>query len=218
MVREASSDIHMLSHLVGAANRADIRRLRELEAEKTVLEDKLACQQRHLTETLGAKERRIRELVALLAARDDHAGSKAAGDELLRALRCETGRRLQMERRIETLEARLAEAIQPRPSIDGHAPGKAVPVCCEHAEALPAPARAVASAGGTLLHHDGGTEMNLSLLPGLISRADRIVVALDSVSHAAAGVARRYARGCGKPLLPVPILSLTSLMRALGTT
>lgn len=123
MVREASSDIHMLSHLVGAANRADIRRLQELEAEKTVLEDKLACQQRHLTETLGAKERRIRELVALLAARDDHAGSKAAGD-----------------------------------------------------------------------------------------------VVLDSVSHAAAGVARRYARGCGKPLLPVPILSLTSLTRALGTT
>ena len=62
LVREVFSDIHMLSHLVGAANRADIRRLQELECEKTALEDKLARQQRHLTETLGAKERQIREL------------------------------------------------------------------------------------------------------------------------------------------------------------
>jgi hypothetical protein len=34
LVREIFSEVHMLSHLVGAANRADIRRLRRLEAEK----------------------------------------------------------------------------------------------------------------------------------------------------------------------------------------
>ena len=34
LVGEAFSDVHMLSHLVGAANRADIRRLQELEREK----------------------------------------------------------------------------------------------------------------------------------------------------------------------------------------
>jgi hypothetical protein len=33
IVKKAFQDVHMLSHLVGAANRADIRRLRELEAE-----------------------------------------------------------------------------------------------------------------------------------------------------------------------------------------
>jgi hypothetical protein len=35
----------MLSHLVGAANRADIRRLRELESENVALQDKVARQQ-----------------------------------------------------------------------------------------------------------------------------------------------------------------------------
>lgn len=35
----------MLSHLVGAANRADIRRLRDLEVEKAELEERLVRQQ-----------------------------------------------------------------------------------------------------------------------------------------------------------------------------
>ena len=34
IVKKAFQDVHMLSHLVGAANRADIRRLRQLEARK----------------------------------------------------------------------------------------------------------------------------------------------------------------------------------------
>ncbi|TVR84723.1 MAG: DUF2325 domain-containing protein [Rhodospirillales bacterium] len=36
-------DVHMLSHLVGAANQADIRRLRALEAEREALADALAA-------------------------------------------------------------------------------------------------------------------------------------------------------------------------------
>src|ERR1700760_74853 len=41
LVKLAFGDVHMLSHLVGAANRADIRRLRELEAENAGLTDEL---------------------------------------------------------------------------------------------------------------------------------------------------------------------------------
>ncbi len=82
---------------------------------------------------------------------------------------------------------------------------------------LPALTRAAAGAGGSLLHHDGGLEMNLALLPGLVSRADRIVLALDCVSHAAAGAARRLAQDGAKPLLPLPGLSLAALARALGS-
>ncbi len=48
LIREAFGDVHMLSHLVGAANRADIRRLSQLEADKAELEDKVQRQQRQI--------------------------------------------------------------------------------------------------------------------------------------------------------------------------
>src|SRR5580692_4437865 len=41
ILREAFGDVHMLSHLVGAANRADIRRLCQLEADNAALEARL---------------------------------------------------------------------------------------------------------------------------------------------------------------------------------
>ena len=43
LVREIFGEVHMLSHLVGAANRADIRRLADLEAENDRLRAKLAA-------------------------------------------------------------------------------------------------------------------------------------------------------------------------------
>jgi hypothetical protein len=48
IISHAFGDVHMLSHLLGAANRADIRRLRELEAENTALATKIERQQRQL--------------------------------------------------------------------------------------------------------------------------------------------------------------------------
>ena len=229
---EAFSDVHMLSHLVGAANRADIRRLQELEREKAALEDKLARQQRHLTETLGAKERQIRELLGMLAERERGTPAQTTEEDLAESLKRERYRRMQLERRIETLEGRLADAERGEPAAAIVAP---LPVaCCEvHAvavaPAMPAldsttillvggrPAQvppltlAVEKAGGTLLHHDGGREMSLSLLPGLVGRADRVAVALDSVSHAAASTARRLVRDSGKSLDALPTLSLNAL-------
>src|SRR5262245_57218440 len=38
LVRHVFGEVHMLSHLVGAANRADIRRLRDLEIENAALQ------------------------------------------------------------------------------------------------------------------------------------------------------------------------------------
>ena len=225
---EAFSDVHMLSHLVGAANRADIRRLQELEREKAALEDKLARQQRHLTETLGAKERQIRELLAMLAERGTPADT--AEEDLAESLKRERYRRMRLERHVETLERRLATPAEPpaRPEPEAAA---AVACCAAHAVAEPAsdlerttillvggrPAQvppltqAVERAGGTLLHHDGGREMSLSLLPGLVGRADRVALALDCVSHAAAAAARRLVRDAGKSLDQLPTLSLNTL-------
>ena len=52
--KAAFGDVHMLSHLVGAANRADIRRLVALEAECSELKEKVERQQLRLHE-LGAQ-------------------------------------------------------------------------------------------------------------------------------------------------------------------
>ena len=56
------ADVHMLSHLVGASNRGDIRRLTDLEEENAALRDKLAKQQNHHRQRLDEKEKLITNL------------------------------------------------------------------------------------------------------------------------------------------------------------
>jgi hypothetical protein len=78
--QRAFGDVHMLSHLVGAANRADIRRLVALERENTDLKDRLdrlqeRSQALHAEReaALAAAARDIAGLRAQIAARDAHA-------------------------------------------------------------------------------------------------------------------------------------------------
>jgi hypothetical protein len=66
----------MLSHLVGAANRADIRRLRDLESENSALQEKLARQQKHLRDAIVTRDATIANLnealgQAIASARQD---------------------------------------------------------------------------------------------------------------------------------------------------
>lgn len=65
--QEAFGDVHMLSHLVGAANRADIRRLIDLEAENTTLKEKIESQQHRLHELGAERDAALRELSAQAA-------------------------------------------------------------------------------------------------------------------------------------------------------
>jgi len=69
VVKTVFGDVHMLSHLVGAANRADIRRLRQLEEENAALAAKVDRQQSQLNEGFATRERTIRHLNDLLARR-----------------------------------------------------------------------------------------------------------------------------------------------------
>ena len=62
LMRRAFGDVHMLSHMVGAANRADIRRLRQLEEENAALSAKLDAQQRQLRDGFIARDEKIRLL------------------------------------------------------------------------------------------------------------------------------------------------------------
>jgi hypothetical protein len=70
--QKAFGDLHMLSHLVGAANRADIRRLVALEAENAELKEKIERQQNRLHEistqrdvSIAALNEQIAQLAAL---------------------------------------------------------------------------------------------------------------------------------------------------------
>ena len=57
--QKAFGELHMLSHLVGAANRADIRRLVALEEENAALKDKVERQQSRLQEMAARARRRV---------------------------------------------------------------------------------------------------------------------------------------------------------------
>jgi len=60
----AFGEVHMLSHLVGAANRADIRRLVAFEAEAAALKDKVERQQARLQEMSLQRETTQKQLGA----------------------------------------------------------------------------------------------------------------------------------------------------------
>lgn len=59
-------EVHMLSHLVGAANRADIRRLAMLEEEANELKAKIDRQQMQLKHAIVTRDAKIAELTNLL--------------------------------------------------------------------------------------------------------------------------------------------------------
>jgi hypothetical protein len=65
----AFGDLHMLSHLVGAANRADIRRLVALEEENAALKDKIERQQGKLHELSTERDAIARHMTEQLAER-----------------------------------------------------------------------------------------------------------------------------------------------------
>ena len=62
LVREIFAEVHMLSHLVGASNRADIRRLRQLEDDKALLEGELSQMRERLAEAMTSRDRALNDL------------------------------------------------------------------------------------------------------------------------------------------------------------
>lgn len=121
LVRHVFGEVHMLSHLVGAANRADIRRLRELEAENAALQEKVARQQKQLRDALVSRDAMIAHLNDMLGkaiaaqAHDDRAtgpsdeAERAATSRLVadlqRRLAAESAGRERVDRRLQSLAA-----------------------------------------------------------------------------------------------------------------
>jgi hypothetical protein len=125
LISEAFGDVHMLSHLVGAANRADIRRLRELEAERSELLERIDAQQTRLRDEVLRRDAEIRDLRNALAARvaDDAPRDSESTDRALHALVADLERRLGAEKvRRQAAEQKLTavrEEIQRERALRG---------------------------------------------------------------------------------------------------
>jgi Uncharacterized protein conserved in bacteria (DUF2325) len=255
LMRKAFGDVHMLSHMLGAANRADIRRLRQLEEENAALSARLEAQQRQLRDGFTEREGRIRLLNEALSralartpallenASDDARAAKEAIFDLECRLNRETAHRERLEIRLEAallaqskaesarrdalreceeLRRELALAEAPISGLLGQEPvalqlgGAQVLYVGGRAHQLPQLKAAVERAGGALLHHDGGIEHSMTLLPGLVSRADCTVFPVDCVSHDAMGMLKRQCRQAAKPFVPLRTSSLASLLAGLA--
>jgi hypothetical protein len=123
----AFADVHMLSHLVGAANRADIRRLAMLETERAELALKVDKQQDQLREAIVTRDATIRRLNDILAETIVHADSAPPSArpqeetneiitlrelvaDLQRRFSAEVRRRERAEQRHEMVQTTLSEA------------------------------------------------------------------------------------------------------------
>jgi hypothetical protein len=129
LVKKVFGEVHMLSHLVGAANRADIRRLHQLEDDNAALAATLARQQRQLRDGFTARDETIRRLTDALARRAGEVAGVAAHDADTKALNDalaerekrlsqEVARRIALTRRLDKLVTDLAEANRGRQSAE----------------------------------------------------------------------------------------------------
>jgi hypothetical protein len=91
----AFGEVHMLSHLVGAANHADLRRLMLLESERDALADRLAQAKRRLAEQERDLHRLVREHAAEVQGLSRRADATAA---VCRQLAAAEARIIELER------------------------------------------------------------------------------------------------------------------------
>lgn len=113
VVKRAFADVHMLSHLVGAANRADIRRLRQLEADNTALAAKVERQQRQLRDGFAERDRIIREQKDLLA-------KQASTSSEYSPVRADRVANDQLESPVHDLNRQLAQEMMRRERAEQH--------------------------------------------------------------------------------------------------
>ena len=260
IIKKAFRDVHMLSHLVGAANRADIRRLRQLEDDIGVLTGKLDRQQQQLRDGFMSRDETIRQLKELLIrkvehATDDAARSANAGSELEtlrsviaelnRRLGQETARRQRLEQRLqaasssvqkteaalrtmvderdalardlELVEDQLAGLLQsPDDSTEGSLEFAGTLLYVGgRANQIPQMKAMVERMGAHFLHHDGGIENSIALLPGLVGRADQVFFPVDCISHDAVTTIKKLCRQLERPYCPLRTASLAALVASL---
>jgi hypothetical protein len=260
VVKRVFGDVHMLSHLMGAANRADIRRLRDLEQENAALVAKIERQQRQLRDGFAVRDQSIRRLNEMLArqaqGRPEHFRLEEASDEVEKAdnvildlqtrLARATARGDRLQRRFNEVSAssqsanqtlqRLKEELDatrhelalfethleeaagqssPGPGSALNLSGVTLLYVGGRANQIPRLKALVERVGARFLHHDGGLEQNVGLLPSLVSRADHVTFPVDCISHGAAATIKRLCCQAGRPYQPLRSASLACLLSLL---
>jgi hypothetical protein len=124
-----------------------------------------------------------------------------------------------LRREIESLEDHIAGLLQPATG-DGAAAldlsTRTILYVGGRPNQIPQLKALVERTGARFLHHDGGIEHSLSLLPGLISRADVLLFPIDCISHDAVATLKRLCRQLEKPYLPLRAASLATLASSLA--
>ncbi|MFT3821656.1 MAG: DUF2325 domain-containing protein [Rubrivivax sp.] len=142
--QRAFGDVHMLSHLVGAANRADIRRLAALSKENAELRERADLQQDKITRLLderkqdraarSAAEQRCGRLESQLKAAALPRPDDAAHDGLARMVAVQTQRREEAESRVRALSSEVDRLEAELAAVLNHAGEQARELAASEAE------------------------------------------------------------------------------------
>jgi hypothetical protein len=106
VAEKAFGDVHMLSHLVGASNRADIRRLRQLEEDNNLLLERNGRQAKRFREAIAGRDRKIAGLMADLS---DAQANRAATDAANTWNTGESGLAAELEGKLQKQAAHAAQ-------------------------------------------------------------------------------------------------------------
>jgi uncharacterized protein DUF2325 len=241
VVKRVFGDVHMLSHLVGAANRADIRRLRQLEQDNAALAAKVERQQRQLRDGFTVRDQTIRQLNEMVAreagdrpeppsSTDGIEGVDTLIADLNRRLLRETARRERSERRVNELAATLRDAE--RALQDGRREWEAtrqeLALAERHLAALAEPEAPGLGEGldlsGLTLLYVGGRANQVPRLKDLVERAGAQFLHHDGGIEQSAGLLPGLVTRADHVLFPIDCIShdaagsIKRLCRATGTT
>lgn len=272
LTTQAFEQVHMLSHQVGAGQRADLQKLRTVEAELGSIRHAFDDLQRRTRVRLGAREAETRDLQQRLTTLDAERrrllSQREEQDRELARLRAACGferaanleRQLaaahrcndRLRRRCDELQAAVTAAERSRVSIERecgergaetagleHLITQATTACdgCRNTPCGECPnlhgrrilcvggrsrlieqyRDLVARCNGLFEHHDGGLEDNRQRLDAMLSSADAVVCATDSVSHDAYYRLKRFCKRHAKPHVFLRSSGIATFARALDS-
>jgi hypothetical protein len=222
LLREIFAEVHMLSHLVGAANRADIRRLRQLEEANAELEAKVGRQQQQLRDAVVSRETTIRELRRALeeqVLRDGHGAATRSTDpdstiwtdlvaDLKRRLATAASRCQRLETKLEELRCDLVAERNARAESD-----RQNRELRQEIEAIEASLSAIGDTNETpqlpnlTLLYVGGRQAQIAHLRILAERAGATLLHHDGGIEERAGLLQGHISRADAVLFPVDCIS-----------
>lgn len=238
-------EVHMMSHLQGAAVRDHATRVDQLERDNAELRERLSRATRSAQEAQAAVEERDHRIALLserlsaaeaLASRPEPGRGDAAGAErkLAKRERSLAGARARA-RELDAEVTRLARELallrrDPRPAAADAPAGQ--PSSPTLPPRVPGGACRLLYIGGrpglvphlrdvaerrqaSLVHHDGGKEETLQRIDDLVERVDVVLCPVDCVSHSACLRVKHLCQRLDKPFLPLKSSSRSCFARAL---